>query len=175
MFRRLTVPLFLFIVSFGFVHVPLLYAQHYTHAPKGFLLSSDYKIQNNPYYEWVVSQKDHSSALEQAKIEYLIERIRKSPYLFIRNEEEHKSNEAAEHLAWKYHQGRKYAKTAHDFINNIASSSIITGNVYLVKLGGGIVCPVREILLNELQVLEDQLAGSANVRATPPAKNSATS
>ncbi|OGX06748.1 MAG: hypothetical protein A3G87_07620 [Omnitrophica bacterium RIFCSPLOWO2_12_FULL_50_11] len=115
------------------------------------------EINQDPYFGWVLAQRDRGAAVETAKIEYLIERIRKSPYLFIRNRVEYSAAEAARHLTWKYEHARRYALTAHDFIRHLATRSLESGLLYLVKLPNGTTYPVKELLENELFALEQSL------------------
>ena len=169
--QKLKFPIITLLVFLGLTASPSLYAQHYAHAPKEFLLSPTYQIRDNPYFDWVLLQRDHGSAFEQAKIEYLIERIRTSPYLFVRNDEAHNAKEAAEHLSWKYHKAEKLIRTARDFITHIATRSIMSGKLYFIKLKDGHSYPASEVLDNELNVLENQLTNqSANPKdSTAPA------
>ena len=76
---------------------------------------------------------------------------------FIRNGETHSGSEAAAHLLWKYLQAGGRVQTTHDFIEGIASQSIQTGSRYWVKIPTGKTYPLRDILYNELQRLEQSL------------------
>ena len=147
----------LFVIAFCVVFSPALFGQA-IHAHQSILLSPAYDIEDNPYFEWVVLQSNRGTAVEKAKIEYLIERIRISPYHFIRNNVEYPSNKAATHLAWKYGLARKHAKTAVEFIQHLATRSLKTGVLYLMKLPDGRTLPVGELLTNELRYLESRLA-----------------
>ena len=136
--------------------LPKAFAQH-GQVPQGVLLASLDQIEEDPYFEWILRQERRGGPIEGAKIEYLIERIRKSDYRFIRNNVEYPSSEAANHLSWKYGLGRKSIRTAHDFIKHIASRSLNSGLRYLIKFPNGEKIPTEEILENELRILEASL------------------
>lgn len=127
------------------------------HASAQTFLAPTDRIEEDPYFEWAVKQKDRGGAFETAKIEYLLERIRTSPYTFIRNDVEYPASKAASHLEWKYGLAANKIKTAPDFITHLASRSIESGLQYLVKLPSGTVYSMQELLTNELRYLEDRL------------------
>jgi hypothetical protein len=66
------------------------------------------------------------------EIQYLLNAIGTSGCAFVRNGTEHPSLEAQDHLAMKYRRGKKYAKTAEQFIERLASKSSWTGKSYKV-------------------------------------------
>lgn len=84
------------------------------------------------------------------EVQYLITFISNSNATFIRNGDEHTSKEAAEHLAMKYRKAKRYAKTADDFINNLASKSSWSGKAYTVILSNGAKLTANSWLTNEL-------------------------
>ncbi|PCC14623.1 hypothetical protein CIK86_14645 [Pseudoalteromonas sp. JB197] len=84
------------------------------------------------------------------EVQYLITFISNSNATFIRNGDEHTSKEAAEHLAMKYRKAKRYAKTADDFINNLASKSSWSGKAYTVILSSGAKLTANSWLTNEL-------------------------
>jgi hypothetical protein len=126
-------------------------------APKDFLLTPVHDVEEDPYFEWVLMQSKTGGPLETAKIEYLIERVRNSPYTFVRNRTEHAANRAATHLAWKYGLRQSRIETAHEFIVNVASRSLKTGLAYLIKSSDGNQYPAGAVLENELRILEEHL------------------
>ena len=72
---------------------------------------------------------------DETEIQYLLNAIGTSGCAFVRNGTEHPSLEAQDHLAMKYRRGKRYAKTAEQFIERLASKSSWTGKPYQV------VCP----------------------------------
>ena len=147
-------------ILFSFLNCHHVYAQE----SKTVLLSPTYDIHSNPYYDWVIRKKSDPDKVEKAKIEYLIERIRQSPYQFVRNGMEHTSSEAAEHLTHKYRKAKDQIKTAEEFIQYVATRSSTTQKLYLMKLKDGNTIPMGEILKNELKVLEENLTDSVSQR-----------
>lgn len=91
---------------------------------------------------------------ERYKIEYLILRVKKSPYLFIRNGEEHKGERASMHLKMKYYKRFQLIKTADKFIAEIASFSRHSGEPYQVKYPDGSLYLLQDIFYNELALLD---------------------
>lgn len=74
---------------------------------------------------------------EKEKIIYLLDMIEQSGAIFVRNGAEHSSKKAREHLELKLQRGGKYAKTAEDFIDNLASTSSLTRSHYMMKFPDG--------------------------------------
>ncbi|HRH76295.1 MAG TPA: DUF5329 domain-containing protein [Cellvibrionaceae bacterium] len=66
----------------------------------------------------------------EREINALILAIEQSGCQFIRNGDSHSAAEAAEHLRLKYRKGKAYAKTAEEFIDNLASQSSLTKSPY---------------------------------------------
>ena len=93
----------------------------------------------------------NSAVQEKQKIFYLLSRVEKSPYAFMRNGEEHTGKEAARHLRWKYGKAMDRIKTAHEFIEYIAARSLLSGQLYMLKLNDGSFYPVKDVLYNELE------------------------
>ena len=124
------------------------------HAPKNLLFTATHDIDENPYFDWAVRQRSNPEKFEKAKIEYLIERVRTSPYAFIRNGSEYTASQAAKHLGEKYRVRKEKIKTAEQFIQDVASRSSVSGQPYMIKLVDGTSYPTEEIFTNELDVLE---------------------
>lgn len=80
-------------------------------------------------------------------INQLIDTIKNSGYIFIRNGTEYSSSQAAAHIRKKYEYYEKEIKTVQDFIDKCASSSSITGRPYIVKKPDGTTENVREWLM----------------------------
>ncbi len=76
-----------------------------------------------------------STSATESEVEYLLEFVAASGCTFIRNDEEHSSEEAADHLRLKYRRGKRYVNTAEDFIDRLATESSWTGRAYSVRCG----------------------------------------
>lgn len=85
---------------------------------------------------WPVQAAPESPA--EAEIQYLLAFVADSHCDFIRNGTSHDSAEAADHLRLKYRRGSKYAGSAEQFIDRLASESSWTGKPYTVNCGGRI-------------------------------------
>jgi len=83
------------------------------------------------------AEGDKYGDVEKEKINYLLDSIEQSGAIFVRNGAEHSSKKAREHLELKLKRGGKYAKTAEDFIDNLASKSSFTGELYIMKFPDG--------------------------------------
>ena len=96
-----------------------------------------------------VSQLSFAATTEQ-EVTHLLSFIAQSNATFIRNGDQHTSTEAADHLAMKYHKGKRYAKTTDEFIENLASKSSWSGKPYTVILKDGTKIISKKWLTNEL-------------------------
>jgi hypothetical protein len=94
---------------------------------------------------------------EEAKIEYLINSVNDVPEgsKFIRNGTKHNTAAAADHLRTKYKRGKKYAKTAVDFIENIASKSSVSGKEYFIEFPDNKTITAKDFFTNNLKKLEN--------------------
>lgn len=99
-----------------------------------------------------VSQLSVAASADE-EVSHLISFIEQSKATFIRNGDEHTSEEAADHLAMKYRKAKRYAKTADDFIENLASKSSWSGKAYTVTLSNGTKLTANEWLTRELHKL----------------------
>ncbi|MBI1978334.1 MAG: DUF5329 family protein [Candidatus Omnitrophica bacterium] len=95
---------------------------------------------------------------EEGKIDYLLERIRKSDLVFIRNDVEYNGKSSSQFLRWKLgRMERRYKwkiNSAKDFVEKITSGSRVSGEPYTVILKDGSQHNLQNILQNELNVLE---------------------
>ena len=85
-------------------------------------------------------------------IQYLLDFVKTSECIFIRNNKEHTAGNAATHMQRKYAHFKDDIKTPEDFIRLTATKSLMTGKLYYVKLKNG------EKITSEawlLQALED--------------------
>ena len=152
MTRFRTVSLFLLVVLVHSAFKARLEAP-----PASLLLVPVMQLQESPAYEEAIRQKDNDLKLERAKVDYLIERIRKSPFTFIRNGDSYSGTAAAEHIGWKFRLRGEKIKSANDFIKYFATRSSESGKLYLCKLADGKTYPVCDLLYNELRTLEESL------------------
>jgi hypothetical protein len=92
---------------------------------------------------------------EEAKIERLLQTIADDKGAkFIRNNSEHDGKAAADHLRSKWRSAGSKIKTAKSFIENIASSSSMSGKSYEVKLADGTKVKLRDWLTERLAAIE---------------------
>lgn len=99
-----------------------------------------------------IAHTQDQSLLEKQKIRFLLDRIRESPYTFIRNGTEHTGKEAASHLRWKYGFVAGRIQTAEEFIDEIATRSHKTGENYYIVINGERY-PAGEVFHHELDRL----------------------
>ncbi len=112
------------------------------------LIGNDYgifKISTNS-----VKSKPEKISNETEKIEKLIQTVRESGITFIRNGAEYTSIEAADHITMKWENAKSEIKTVDQFIQNIASKSSSTGNVYQIKLKDGTIINAEDWLKKQL-------------------------
>lgn len=91
-----------------------------------------------------------ASAVEQAKINYLLHEIGVCQCKFVRNGSEYSGGEAVDHLNGKLEKAGDKIKTADDFIAHIASESSATGKPYMIKLSDGTQIPTKTWLSDKL-------------------------
>ena len=70
-------------------------------------------------------------------IQYLLDFVKTSECIFIRNNKEHTAVEAAAHMRRKYEHFNEKIKTPEDFIRLTATKSLMTGKLYYVRLKDG--------------------------------------
>ncbi|MBU1862781.1 MAG: DUF5329 domain-containing protein [Candidatus Omnitrophica bacterium] len=100
-----------------------------------------YKLYENQY-------KD-----EIAKIGYLINLVRYSPYTFYRNGITAPGNTAAEVLDYKVHKFFDEITTVEDFIEKVGSYSRTSGKEYYIIYPDHHRCPIKNVYYNELKRL----------------------
>jgi hypothetical protein len=69
----------------------------------------------------------------EEEIEFLIARVQSSDCVFVRNGDAHSPDDAADHLRLKYRRGKRYATSAENFIDRLASESSWTGKPYFIN------------------------------------------
>lgn len=114
-------------------------------------------VEESTSFEKALALPPASKEVERTRIEYLLERIAKSPYNFIRNGTQHSGKRAQIHLRWKYLRNQKKAATAEQFINDIATRSKISGEKYLVVLPDKRRIPLQNFLVHELHSFNESL------------------
>ena len=77
-------------------------------------------------------QADGKAENIEQLIAYLIEEVASSQLTFIRNGENHSSEEAAKHIRKKYDYFKSRIESPEDFIRLCASRSLVSGKPYLV-------------------------------------------
>ena len=99
----------------------------------------------------------YSSALhaddQDPEIDHLLTAIGNSGCVFIRNGSRHDAVKAEEHLRMKYERGRRYAKSAEAFIENLATKSSMTRKLYMMDCPGVEAEPSGEWLTRRLEKL----------------------
>lgn len=106
----------------------------------------------------------HSNPSEMDKINYLLNSVKRSKLVFIRNGVEHNSSNAVRWLKRKLYHKRMRANpitSAQDFIERIATKSNTTGLPYQVMWSDGYVMNSEDILKFELNSLEYYLTEKA--------------
>lgn len=89
--------------------------------------------------------------IEQARIERLLHYVEtRKDLVFVRNGKDHSARDAALFLRAKYAKMGEHVTTAVQFIDQIASRSSTTGEVYKVRLADGRVLPAAKVLRDEL-------------------------
>lgn len=94
---------------------------------------------------------------EEQKVSHLIQFVSKMKgATFIRNGSEHTCREAAEHLESKWEKHKDDVKTAEGFIEELASSSGLTGEPYRIRFADGTTKTTNEVLTQELRRLQER-------------------
>jgi len=103
----------------------------------------------------IYSQTKPTALTEKQKIESLIKNIENlQGAQFWRNGEYHTPKQAADHLRMKLEKAGNKIKTARQFIDNIATKSSISGDLYKIKFKDGKVVESRVFLNQKLIELE---------------------
>ncbi len=94
-------------------------------------------------------------------INHLLQYIEGSKCVFIRNGKEYDSQEAAKHIKTKYDAYMFNIRTPEEFIELIASKSILSDRPYLVRCGDRALIPSADWLTKELSSYRMVLRGNA--------------
>lgn len=79
-------------------------------------------------------------------IQYLLDYVKDSDVVFIRNNQEHTSHEAAAHMQRKYTHFKDKIRTPEDFIRLTGTKSLITGKHYQIRTKDGVTMPAQRWL-----------------------------
>lgn len=112
-----------------------------------------------PLLLWTVPATADCAATETgAAIEELLERVRASDAIFIRNGREYRGARAARHIERKYQYFRDQVSTPEDFIRLAATRSESSGRPYRVRMPDGEQKTSAEWLHGMLSELRDSCA-----------------
>jgi Family of unknown function (DUF5329) len=93
-------------------------------------------------------------AVEQTKIDWLLEEVGNSKAIFIRNGKEYDASRAVSHLKTKLLFAGRRVQTVRQFIVGVASRSSESGLPYEIRLPDGRQAPMGTWLLERLAVYE---------------------
>lgn len=92
---------------------------------------------------------------EKDKIELLIKSVQNiEGSVFYRNGSWYNGKAAAEHLRYKLRNTGVTIKTAHDFIDKIATSSSFSGKEYKIRMPNGVIISASSYFYNKLNEIE---------------------
>lgn len=94
-------------------------------------------------------------------ISHLLKFVEESNCVFIRNDKEYNSREAAKHLKTKYGSFLNNVKTPEEFIELAASKSMVSGQLYWVRCDDDSPIPSADWLTEELANYRKTSAGGA--------------
>jgi len=144
--RMTKITLFKFFILGGLLGSQVLFSSFSASTPKTLFLQENREMVQDLSSPGVIEP----SQFERQKILYLLKRVESSPLTFIRNGKYYTGPQAARHFRWKYRRGMGRIPTAEQFIESIASRSMASGKLYLVKNSDGKAYPLKDILRNEL-------------------------
>ena len=106
------------------------------------------------------NQLDFDTKTEDAKIYFLINKVKLSKATFLRNGSEHNCVEAADHLETKMKRARRTFGffgslkpiKVETFIDKIASESSMSGKPYKIRLKNGKVVKTKDWLYKQLKL-----------------------
>jgi hypothetical protein len=93
---------------------------------------------------------DTRSTEIEAEIEFLLDHVRSSQLVFIRNGKDYDAQEAYEHMIAKYRHFERKVHSAEAFIEYSATRSLISGRPYRVRLSDGTEMEAGVYLLERL-------------------------
>jgi hypothetical protein len=86
------------------------------------------------------------------EIEHLLNYIKNSECVFIRNGKEHSPEEAEEHILRKYEYFKDDIQTTEDFIELCATKSTVSKEFYYIKCGNYELVKTKDWLMDELMI-----------------------
>ncbi len=107
-------------------------------------------------FKKLAQKTDADPGYEKARIEYLLERLSRTTYNFLRNGETYDSKKAVLLMRYKWAKFKSEVNTAEDFALNVASVSRTSGEPYYVKAHNRFYL-VKDILFFELEQLDQAL------------------
>ena len=108
----------------------------------------------------------------QAEIDFLLQRVADSGYVFIRNGSDHESVEAAGHMRRKYEHFEDEITTAEKFIELSATRSLITKRAYKVRFPDGEERETAKWLLGELADYREGVRAASPAPSASPVEGS---
>ena len=105
------------------------------------------------------------AATTENEIQHLLDFVKDSHVIFIRNGHEYTPAEAASHMARKRDHYKDQIKTAEDFIRLAATRSIVSGTPYAVKTADGKTQPTGDWLMQELARFREKEKSAAPLPA----------
>lgn len=127
-----------------------------------------YLILNLGFFTHCATAEDNDSSFDQkiedAKINFLLNKVKNSKATFMRNGSEHTCEEAADHLETKMKRGRRTFAffgslkpiKVETFIDKIASQSSMSGKPYKMRLPDGKILNTKDWLYEQLKSFPDQ-------------------
>ena len=98
----------------------------------------------------VMAVAGERSPATDAEIDFLLEHVRTSQLVFIRNGKQHDAAEAHEHMMTKYRHFDRKIDSSEAFIEYSATRSLISGRPYRIRLPGGREMDAAPYLLEQL-------------------------
>ena len=126
--------------------------------PANILLGPNPQFETLPAFNKLKNLSADTQEYEAAKVQYLLDRMSKSPYVFLRNNLKYNGRKAAVHLKWKYYKNYKTAPSAELFISRLTTSKQ-SGEPYYLQIGDK-AYRCSEIFRNELSLLDQALANN---------------
>lgn len=127
--------------------------------PLVVLLGDEEEIDTLGTFKRLAEEGPEDEHHEKHRIEYLLERLGRSSYNFVRNGEAHDSRKAVLLMRYKWVKYGSEVQTAEDFVEKIASGSRTSGSPYYMKANKRYYL-VKDVLFFELDQLDQALARS---------------
>ena len=93
---------------------------------------------------------------QKAEVRHLIDYLRNSDCVMIRNGKSHSGEDGAKHVQRKYDYFRSDISTTEEFIELSATKSTMSNRLYQVQCPGKAAQPSRDWLLEELDSYRNQ-------------------